>query len=94
MPDQPLAEGELITVFDTEQETEAQVVRALLESASIEVQFTSRELQQDVFPGTAGTLIRVRPDQADEARQIIEAYRANPVSDVEVTESAEPPSEP
>lgn len=91
MADEPQDSGELVTVFDTEQETEAQVVRALLESAGIEVQFTSRELQQDVFPGTAGTLIRVRPDQADEARQVIDTYRANPVADTEVSET---PSEP
>ncbi len=92
MTDQPLASGELVTVFDTEQESEALVVRALLESAGIELQFTSRELQQDVWPGTAGMLIRVRPDQADEARQVIEAYRANPASDADVSEA--PPSEP
>jgi hypothetical protein len=91
MAEKPLSSGELVTVFDTEQETEAQVVRGLLESTGIEVQFTSRELQQDVFPGTAGTLIRVRPDQADEARQVIETYRANPVSESEVSET---PSEP
>jgi hypothetical protein len=91
MTDQPLASGELVTVFDTEQESEALVVRALLESAGIELQFTSRELQQDVWPGTAGMLIRVRPDQADEARQVIEAYRANPASDADVSET---PPEP
>lgn len=92
MADQPLTAGELVTVFDTEQESEALVVRALLESAGIELQFTSRELQQDVWPGTAGTLIRVRPDQVEEARQVIEAYRAKPASDEDVSETA--PSEP
>jgi hypothetical protein len=91
MAEKPLSSGELVTVFDTEQETEAQVVRGLLESAGIEVQYTSRELQQDVFPGTAGSLLRVRPDQAEEARQVIETYRANPVSESEVNET---PSEP
>jgi hypothetical protein len=91
MAKEPEGSGELVTVFDTEQETEAQVVRALLESSGIEVQYTSRELQQDVFPGTAGSLLRVRPDQADEARQVIATYRANPVSDSEVSER---PSEP
>jgi len=91
MAKEPEGSGELVTVFDTEQETEAQVVRGLLESAGIEVQYTSRELQQDVFPGTAGSLLRVRPDQADEARQVIETYRANPVSESEVNET---PSEP
>jgi hypothetical protein len=91
MAKEPEGSGELVTVFDTEQETEAQVVRALLESSGIEVQYTSRELQQDVFPGTAGSLLRVRPDQADEARQVIATYRANPVRDSEVSER---PSEP
>jgi hypothetical protein len=91
MAKEPEGSGELVTVFDTEQETEAQVVRGLLESSGIEVQYTSRELQQDVFPGTAGSLLRVRPDQADEARQVIATYRANPVSDSEVSER---PSEP
>jgi hypothetical protein len=92
MTDQPLTAGELVTVFDTEQESEALVVRALLESAGIELQFTSRELQQDVWPGTAGTLIRVRPDQVEEAREVIEAYRAKPANDEDVSETA--PSEP
>jgi hypothetical protein len=78
--------AELVKVFDTEQESEAMVVQGLLESANIESVITSLDAPQDVLPGVGGVIIQVRPDQAEEARRMIEDYRANAASDAEFTE--------
>ncbi len=68
---------ELVIVFDTQEESEAWVVKSLLESAGIEALITGLDAPQDVLPGVGGVVVRVNPDQADEARQIIEDYRAS-----------------
>jgi hypothetical protein len=65
----------LVKVFDTEQESEAMVVKGLLESAGIDADMTSLDAPQDTFPGVGGTIILVRAEQADEARTLIEEYR-------------------
>lgn len=67
----------LVEVFDTQQESEAMVVHALLESAGIESIIINLDAPQDVLPGVGGVIIRVNPEQADAARQIIEEYRNN-----------------
>ena len=67
---------ELVQVFDTREESEAMVVRGLLESAGIEALMSSLEAPQDVLPGVGGITVRVRPSDADEARRIIEEYRS------------------
>jgi hypothetical protein len=67
---------ELIAVFDTDQESEAMVVRSLLESAGIEAIISGRDAPQDVLPGVGGVVVRVSPEEAAEARQMIEEYRA------------------
>ena len=72
---------ELVKVFDTDEESEAMVVRGLLESAGIESMIQNREAPQDILPGVGGVIILVRPDQAEEAEQTIEAYRASPTTD-------------
>jgi hypothetical protein len=79
-------EAELVKVFDTEQESEAMVVQGLLESAGIESIIASLDAPQDVLPGVGGVIVQVRPDQADEARKLIQDSRANPASDAEFTE--------
>ncbi len=86
------AEGheELIKVFDTDEESEAMVVRGLLESAGIEAMIQNREAPQDILPGVGGVVILVRPDQAEEARETIEKYRANPATDEDEAISEEP----
>ena len=76
-------------VFDTEQESEALVVHGLLESAGIQSQLTSLNLQQDVYPGLSGMILRVPANQADEARSVIAQYSATPLEEGEVME--EPP---
>ena len=79
--------AELVKVFDTEQESEALVVHALLESAGIPSQLTSLNLQQDVYPGLSGMILRVPASQADEARSVIEQYRAHPLAEGEIVEA-------
>src|SRR5216110_2717411 len=55
----------LVRIFDTEQESEAMVVRGLLEFAGIDVDMTSLDAQQDILPGVGGTVILVREEDAD-----------------------------
>jgi len=81
----PDPDEKLVRVFDTEQESEALVVRGLLESAGIENDITSLDAQQDILPGVGGTVILVREEDAAEARQVIEEYRNAP----EITEADE-----
>lgn len=79
-------EDTLVKVFDTEQESEAMVVQGLLETAGIESIIASLDAPQDVLPGVGGVIVQVRPDQADEARKLIQDYRSNPAPDAEFTE--------
>jgi len=77
MATQPSMHEELVAVFDTDQESEAMVVRGLLESAGIEAIITAFDAPQDVLPGVGGVVVRVSPHEADDARQIIEEYRTH-----------------
>src|SRR2546421_1343837 len=77
----PNPNEKLVRVFDTEQESEALVVRGLLESAGIDVDMTSLDAQQDILPGVGGTIILVREEDADRARQVINDYRRAPADD-------------
>jgi hypothetical protein len=91
----PNPNEKLVRVFDTEQESEAMVVRGLLESAGIESDLTSLDAQQDILPGVGGTVILVREEDAAEAKKMIEEYRQTP-DELETAEFAlneEPPSE-
>lgn len=74
----PNPNEKLIRVFDTEQESEALVVRGLLESQGIDSDITSLDAQQDILPGVGGTVIVVREEDAAQARQVIESYRSAP----------------
>jgi hypothetical protein len=72
----------LVKVFDSEQESEALVVKGLLESAGIESDLTSGELDQEAFPGLGGMLIFVREEDAEAARRVIaEGRRSSPAED-------------
>ncbi len=55
---------ELVEVFDTQQESEAMVVRGLLESAGLEALMSSLDAPQDVLPGVGGVIVRVPAGQA------------------------------
>ena len=78
---QPDPNEKLVKIFDTEQETEALVVKGLLESAGIDSDLKSIDAVQDAFPGVGGTVILVREEDAPEAGRIIEAYRQLPPLD-------------
>jgi hypothetical protein len=91
----PNPNEKLVRVFDTEQESEAMVVRGLLESAGIDSDLTSLDAQQDILPGVGGTVILVREEDATEARRMIDEYRQTP-DELETAEFAineEPPTE-
>ena len=61
----------LVKVFDTEEESEALVVKGLLDSAGIDSDLMSGSMVQEMFPGLGGMVILVRAEDADEARRII-----------------------
>jgi Putative prokaryotic signal transducing protein len=80
---QPDPNEKLVKVFDTEQESEALVVKGLLESAGLESDLKSLDAVQDAFPGVGGNILLVREEDADEAKRVIEAYRQLPPLDDE-----------
>lgn len=86
--ERPNPNKKLVKVFDTEQESEAMVVRGLLESAGIDSDITSIDAQQEILPGVGGTIILVREEDADEARRMIEEYRRTP-DDADFNEESE-----
>jgi hypothetical protein len=92
---QPEPNEKLVKVFDTEQESEAMVVKGLLESAGIECNLTSTATAQDSFPGLGGVVIMVREEDAEPARRILaeskrigaaESQQAGAVDDDETCE--------
>jgi hypothetical protein len=72
---QPDPNEKLVKVFDTEQESEAMVVKGLLESAGIESNLTSTATSQDSFPGLGGVVIMVREEDAEPARRILAEFK-------------------
>ena len=74
----PNPNEKLVRVFDTEQESEAMVVRGLLDSAGIDSDMTSLDAQQDILPGVGGTVILVRQEDVEKAKRLIEEYRQAP----------------
>ncbi len=85
----------LVTIFDTEQESEALVVKGLLDSEGIDSVLTNLDAPQDVLPGVGGVVLQVRPEQADEARRIIQEQRETPEETIEAEATAgETPQDP
>lgn len=80
----------LARVFDTEQESEAMIVSGLLDSEGIDCEVSALDAPQDVLP-IGGTVILVREEDAERARQLIEEYRRTPS---EIGEAADPEAEP
>ena len=70
--------NDLIVVFRSASDIEARVVRGLLESHGIE-SLVSQGSPRSIFPvqvdGIAEIRIAVRPDDADEARRLIDSHR-------------------
>src|SRR5271168_2593709 len=74
----------LVKIFDTEEESEALVVKGLLDSAGIENDLAPASLSQDAFPGLGGTIILVREEDGEKARKLIAESRvADEVDDDE-----------
>ena len=90
MTDKPEPLEKLVKVFDTDVESEAMVVRGLLESDGIEAVISNREAPQDVLPGVGGVVILVREEQAENAVALIEEYRAHPTTDEDEAVTEEP----
>jgi hypothetical protein len=72
MRDRPDPNENLVKIFDTEHESEALVVKGLLESAGIDADLTSIDAVQETFPGVGGIVILVRSEDVEKARQVIE----------------------
>src|SRR5436189_374960 len=87
--ERPKPDEKLVKVFDTEQESEALIVRGLLESSGIDADITSLDAPQDILPGVGGTVILVREEDAEAARKVIQEYRRAPgdeTAEIEITE--------
>jgi hypothetical protein len=65
---------ELVTVFETVKESEALVIKGLLDAAGIESLLTAEAGPIDVLPGVGILLIRTAAEFADQARCLIEDY--------------------
>ena len=76
MPNQQPDDQELETVFEKMEESEAMVVRGLLESAEIDALIVGENAENALPVG--GMEVKVPAEDAAEARAIIEDYRANP----------------
>jgi len=76
-------DGDLVSVFDTRQASEAMVVQGLLTSAGIDSILVGVDVVQNVYPGVGGVVLKVNPAQAEQARQIIAEYATADI-DVEV----------
>ncbi len=84
----------LVKVFDSEDESEAMIVKGLLESEGIDSDLTAASMVQDTFPGLGGMIILVREEDAAAARRIIAEHQPlsdDEAGDLETTE--EPPSQ-
>src|ERR1700757_2097079 len=95
MQPRPDPNEKLVKVFDSEQESEAMIVKGLLESAGIDSDLTSAAMIQDMFPGLGGMIILVREQDAETARRLIEEYRqSNPPTDDDETAEIDVIEEP
>ncbi len=70
--------SEFVTIFTTQSQVEADVVRGLLEANGV-MPLIASATARSIFPFTVSQLgevrISVHPDEADEARRIIESHR-------------------
>lgn len=82
----PNPNEKLVKVFDSEVESEAMVVKGLLESAGIDSDLTAASMVQDMFPGLGGMIIFVREEDEAAARQLIAENRQSMPDDDETAE--------
>jgi len=83
----------LVKAFDSEDESEAMVVKGLPDSAGIDCDLTSARMIQDMFPGLGGMVILVREEDAAAARRLI-AEHQQPLGDDDETAEIEIIEEP
>ena len=83
----------LVKVFDSEQESEALVVKGLLDSAGIDSDLTSASLVQDAFPGLGGMVILVREEDAEVATRVIAEQQQRALNEDDETAEVEAVSE-
>ena len=76
----------LVKVFDSEDESEALVVKGLLDAAGIDSDLTSASMVQDTFPGLGGMIILVRQEDAAESRRLIAEQQQGSAEDDETAE--------
>ena len=76
----------LVKVFDTDEESEAMVVRGLLEANGIPSMIENLDAPQDILPGVGGVIVLVREEQVEEAARIIEESRTDTSDDEAVSE--------
>ena len=91
---QPDPNEKLVKVFDSEDESEALVVKGLLESAGIDSDLKSASLLQDAFPGLGGMIILVREEDAEAAKRVLAEHQQSGTDDDETEEldfTEEPP---
>ena len=81
IPPTPNPNEKLVRVFDTDEDTEALVVKGLLDSAGIDAQIRGVDNTQDVLP-IGGTVILVREEDEPAARQLLEDYLRSPAQEV------------
>jgi len=88
----PDPDEKLVKVFDSEDESEALVVKGLLDSAGIDSDLTAASMVQDTFPGLGGMIILVREEDAESARNVITEGTSLPDDDTaefQITEEPE-----
>jgi hypothetical protein len=61
----------LVKIFDSERESEAMVVKGLLDSCGIAAGITSTDAARQTFPGVGGTILLVAEEDAADARRVI-----------------------
>jgi hypothetical protein len=80
----------LVKVFDSEQESEALVVKGLLDASGIDNDLQSASFLQDAFPGLGGMIILVREEDERRALTLIAESRQNvPDSDSEADDETQ-----
>lgn len=93
MSTQPMPDNrDLVVVFNSVDESEVLVVRSLLEGEGIEVLMTG-EVPQNILPGVGGWVLQVPPDQAEDARQLIEEERLGAEAATDDLEFTDEPDE-
>lgn len=94
MREKPNPNEQLEVVFTTNDDSEAQIVKGLLESNGLDVAMSTPEAPIGVFPISSSDLGRVRllvrAEQADEARRLIdESEEAGPAAADEAERESE-----